>query len=87
MVTHMKTTLELPDDLLIAAKSAAARRRTTLKALVEHALRREIEPVSPSGSEKTIIERGPHGTPRLKRQGPAFITTEMIRDLMDEEGI
>ena len=63
MVTHMKTTLELPDDLLIAAKSAAARRRTTLKALVEHALRREIEPVSPSGSEKTIIERGPHGTP------------------------
>ena len=34
----MKTTIELPDELLAEAKAVAARRRTTLKALVEHAL-------------------------------------------------
>jgi len=33
----MKTTLEIPDELFIEAKSVAARRRTTLKALMEHA--------------------------------------------------
>jgi hypothetical protein len=31
----MKTTLDLPDDLLIEAKSIAARRRISLKAMVE----------------------------------------------------
>lgn len=39
----MKTTLDLPDALLVEAKAVAARRRTTLKAMVEHALRREIQ--------------------------------------------
>ncbi len=40
----MKTTLELPDNLLLEAKAVAARRRTTFKAMIEHALRREIAP-------------------------------------------
>ena len=31
----MKTTLELPDDLFIAAKKKAAESRTTLRSLVE----------------------------------------------------
>ena len=38
----MKTTLDLPDDLLIEAKAVAARRRTTLKEMVTRSLRREI---------------------------------------------
>jgi hypothetical protein len=38
----MKTTLDLPEDLLIEAKTVAAQRRTTLKAIVENALRREL---------------------------------------------
>ena len=37
----MKTTLDLPDDLLIEAKAVAARRRITLKDLVAPALRRK----------------------------------------------
>lgn len=40
----MKTTLDLSDDLLSEAKAVAARRRITLKAMIEHALRREIAP-------------------------------------------
>ena len=38
----MKTTLELPDDLFIAAKKKAAESRTTLRSLVERGLRREL---------------------------------------------
>lgn len=38
----MKTTIELPDDLFIAAKKRAAESRTTLRALVERGLRREL---------------------------------------------
>ena len=38
----MKTTIELPDALFAEAKSVALKRRTTLKAMMEHALRREI---------------------------------------------
>jgi len=86
----MKTTLDIADDLLIEAKAVAARRRTTLKALVEHALEREIHPLTPaSGSlkEEDLIEISPYGLPRLKRKGTGLITTEMVRQIMDDEGI
>lgn len=39
----MKTTVELPDDLLIAAKKRAAETRTTLKEILERGLRRELQ--------------------------------------------
>ena len=39
---HMKTTVDLPDDLLVAAKKRAAESRSTLRALLERGLRREL---------------------------------------------
>jgi hypothetical protein len=39
----MKTTVELPDALLIAAKKRAAEDRTTLRAILERGLRRELK--------------------------------------------
>jgi hypothetical protein len=36
---HMKTTVELPDDLLIAAKQRAAELRKPLRRLIEEGLR------------------------------------------------
>jgi hypothetical protein len=39
MVAHMKTTIELPNSLLKEAKALAARESTTLRALIEEALR------------------------------------------------
>ena len=45
----MKTTIELPDDLFIAAKKRAAESRTTLRALVERGLRRELRGERRSG--------------------------------------
>jgi hypothetical protein len=38
-VTHMKTTIELPDDLLERGKAVARRENSTLKALIEEGLR------------------------------------------------
>ena len=38
----MKTTIELPEDLLVAAKKEAAERRVALKVLVESGLQREL---------------------------------------------
>jgi hypothetical protein len=87
----MKTTLDLDDTLLIEAKTVAARRRTTLKALVEHALQREIRPSAAETThspEDAMIEIGPHGLPRLRRANPTgTLTTERVRQLMDEEGV
>lgn len=42
MFSHMKTTIDLPDDLFIAAKKRAAELRQPLRALVERGLRAEI---------------------------------------------
>jgi hypothetical protein len=39
MWATMKTTIELPDELLIEAKQAAAKQRRPLKALLEEGLR------------------------------------------------
>jgi hypothetical protein len=38
----MKTTIELPDDLFIAAKRQAAEDRSTLRAIVERGLRAQL---------------------------------------------
>ena len=38
----MKTTVEIADTLLIAAKKRAAETRTTLRAVLEQALRRDL---------------------------------------------
>ena len=43
----MKTTIEIPDDLLIEAKKRAAEERTTLRRLFARGLRRELDAAGP----------------------------------------
>lgn len=38
MVTHMKTTIEIADPLLVRAKACARKRRITLRSLIEESL-------------------------------------------------
>jgi hypothetical protein len=39
---RVKTTVELPEELIVAAKRRAAERRTTLRILIERGLRAEL---------------------------------------------
>ncbi|MGA7391070.1 MAG: hypothetical protein WBL40_05685 [Terrimicrobiaceae bacterium] len=84
----MKTTLDLPDDLLREAKVVAARRKTTLKDLVTRSLRREIGmgSIPPPGPDD-LFEAGPLGILRLKRRDGAITpeTVRMMQQQADEE--
>lgn len=42
MLSRMKTTVDIPDDLFIAAKKRAAELRQPLRALIERGLRAEL---------------------------------------------
>lgn len=42
MASHMKTTIHISDSLLQEARRVAQRENTTLRALVEHGLRRTL---------------------------------------------
>lgn len=88
----MKTTLDLPDDLLIEAKTLAARRKTTLKAIVESALRREIRPASDlENPDPARFEVGPFGILRIRKPlGGPPITPALVRAIqndLDEEDL
>lgn len=48
----MKTTVEIPDDLLIEAKKRAAEERTTLRRLFARGLRRELDAAGPGRGTK-----------------------------------
>ena len=81
----MKTTLDLPDDLLIEAKTLAARRRTTLRALVEAALRREIRPAAAMDNpDPEKFEVDPLGFLVLKRKPGETVTLEQIKTIQAE---
>ena len=84
----MKTTLDLPDDLaLIEAKAVAARRRTTLRALIEQSLRRELAaPVRLSAEESEHLQVGPLGILQLRRSSVTSEgALEQMEDVEDEE--
>jgi len=81
----MKTTLDLDDDLLIEAKTLAARRKTTLKAIVESALRREIRPPAEmENPDPEKFEIGPFGILRLKRRPGETISLDQIKAVQDD---
>ncbi len=83
-MTHIvKTTLDLPDDLLIAAKALAAQRKTTLKAMVEHALRREIAPQENLAPDSPY-EVGPFGILSLKKRTEG-LNAKQIQHIIDNQ--
>ena len=51
----MRTTLELPDDLLRKAKIVAVERRTTLRELVGKALARELGMKEPARARRAML--------------------------------
>lgn len=71
---------------MIEVKTLAARRRTTLKAIVESALRRELRPASDlDNPDPTRFEVGPFGILRLRKSpGTPPTTPTQVRAIQDE---
>lgn len=84
----MKTTLDLPDDLMIEAKATAARRRITLRELFTRALERDLKLSKPElRDEEFIVDEA--GWPVFSRKSyhGAPVTNELVNRLREQEGI
>jgi Arc/MetJ family transcription regulator len=68
MVTHMKTTIEIADALLSAAKRRAEKEGSTLRALVEEGLRRVLRDAKggPKAGLRRATFRGSGTRPEVK---------------------
>ena len=58
MVTHMKTTIELADNLLARAKARAREQRVTLRALIEASLAATLDQPLPVARIKPVTFKG-----------------------------
>ncbi len=91
----MKTTIELPDPLFRQAKVLAARRGTTLRALVVEGLQ-HVTATGPANASTTltltreeaaVATLGAHGLPVLKRPPNAKkrkVTRALVERIRDE---
>ncbi len=83
MVTHMKTTIEIADDLLERITRRARREKKTLRAIVNKALRRQID----STSDEKPFKYRPHTVKGKGLQaGLAEGNWEQLRDLIHQTG-
>jgi hypothetical protein len=74
----VRTTLDLDDDVLAAARSIAAVRKQTMGKVVSDLLRQSLA---------TKLKKGPSGVPLLPRRPGIIVTNELIDKLREEEGI
>lgn len=73
----MRTTLELDDDLVRAAKELAARQGRSLGAVISELAQRGLTPARVEADGDVPVIRVPAGTPA--------ITPEMVRRALDED--
>ena len=79
----MKTTIEIPDELLNRAKQAALERNTTLRVIVEEALQRAL---GPALGEVTALRTVTWGSPRDARSAPLDAGTVQAAIAREREG-
>jgi hypothetical protein len=83
MLKHMRTTINLPDDLILQAKKAALEADTTLTEIIANALRDAMaKPRRKSGRTKTDLSAYTYGTGGV-RPGVDLDDTSALLDLMD----
>jgi len=81
MVTHMKTTIDIADDLLLRAKQEAEASRTTLRSLIEAGLREVLGRRSAAKRPrvKPVTFRGKGLQPEFRGKG-----WDAIRDAIED---
>jgi hypothetical protein len=73
----VRTTLDLDDDVLAAARELAAEQRRSLGSMVSELVRRGLTPARVETEDGLPVIRVPSGTPP--------ITAEMVRRALDED--
>ena len=77
----MRTTLDIDDDVLQAAKELAAREKSTAGRVISDLARRELAGAARSGRSEIK-----NAVPFFSRRGD-LITSEHVTKLMDQEGV
>jgi hypothetical protein len=75
----MRTTLDIDEDVLLAAREIAAARNVTVSFLVSELLRTAL--VGPGDAERIVYR---NGFPQIPTDGPV-VTVEMIESLLDAD--
>jgi hypothetical protein len=78
----MRTTLDIEDDILQAAKELALREGSTAGRIISNLARQGLN--APTKVKKASNSRG--GVPLLPKRGEV-VTLEHVRRLMDQEGV
>ena len=79
----MRTTLDIEDDVLQAAKELAQQEGSTAGKVISQLARRGLTATAAPASEEMVIR---NGVPVLPSRGEV-ITMEHIQEIMDQEGI
>ena len=77
-VKTMRTTLDLDDDILAAARSIAAARKETMGKVVSDLVRQSLS---------AKLKKTPAGVPLLPHRPGVIVTQELIDKLREEQGI
>jgi hypothetical protein len=80
----MRTTLDIEEDVLQAAKKLAQREGTTTGRVLSTLARRSLKSQTPAAKRRPARRRG--GVPRVPARGEG-VTLERVRRLMEEEWI
>ena len=87
----MRTTLDLDDDVLAAAKALAKAGQTTAGRIISDTMRRAIQsgladPVSSPSVLQVQEVQAVHGFKPLTSPGQHIVTADMVRAIRDELG-
>jgi hypothetical protein len=78
MLEFMRTTLDIDDDVLQAAKEIAANRNVTAGSVVSELIRKALQPAARSARVR-------NGVPLLaRRPGAPVMTMKVVNELRDE---
>ena len=76
----MRTTLELDDDVVRAARSLSRSERKTLGKVVSELARKGLRPAA-------LVRRGRAGVPTFEvPEGAPVLTPEMVREALEDAG-
>lgn len=80
----MRTTLDIEDDVLQAAKEMASRERSTAGSVLSRLARAGLLGTASKADKKQVVR---NGVPVFPARRGEVVTLEHVQKLMDEEGI